>query len=77
MSSTVISHGAAHHDAHDHHHETFLTKYIFSQDHKIDREAVFDYRYRDGGFRYGAFNFIPYPVSMAGKRFPNLRSLFR
>ncbi|TDS15801.1 cytochrome c oxidase subunit I [Sphingobacterium paludis] len=35
MSSTVISHGAAHHDAHDHHHETFLTKYIFSQDHKM------------------------------------------
>ncbi|WP_206367249.1 cbb3-type cytochrome c oxidase subunit I [Sphingobacterium sp. SGR-19] len=35
MSSTVISHGAAHHDAHDHHQETFLTKYIFSQDHKM------------------------------------------
>ncbi|WP_437920962.1 cytochrome c oxidase subunit I [Sphingobacterium sp. LRF_L2] len=35
MSSTVISHGAEHHDAHDHHHETFLTKYIFSQDHKM------------------------------------------
>lgn len=34
MSSTVISHGAAHHDAHDH-QETFLTKYIFSQDHKM------------------------------------------
>ncbi|MCC2599635.1 cbb3-type cytochrome c oxidase subunit I [Sphingobacterium sp. FBM7-1] len=35
MSSTVISHGAAHHDAHDHHQETFLTKYVFSQDHKM------------------------------------------
>lgn len=35
MSSTVISHGAAHHDADNHHHETFLTKYIFSQDHKM------------------------------------------
>ncbi len=35
MSSTVISHDAAHHDAHNHHHETFLTKYIFSQDHKM------------------------------------------
>lgn len=35
MSSTVISHGAAHHDAHDHHQESFLTKYIFSQDHKM------------------------------------------
>lgn len=35
MSSTVISHGAAHHDSHEHHHETFLTKYIFSQDHKM------------------------------------------
>lgn len=35
MSSTVISHGAAHHDGHGHHHETFLTKYVFSQDHKM------------------------------------------
>ena len=35
MSSTVISHDAGHHDAHGHHHETFLTKYIFSQDHKM------------------------------------------
>ena len=35
MSSTVLSHDAAHHDAHGHHHETFLTKYIFSGDHKM------------------------------------------
>jgi len=35
MSTTVISHNASHHDSHDHHHETFLTKYIFSQDHKM------------------------------------------
>jgi cytochrome c oxidase subunit 1 len=35
MSATVITHGAGHHDSHDHHHETFLTKYIFSQDHKM------------------------------------------
>ncbi|MFD2597979.1 cbb3-type cytochrome c oxidase subunit I [Sphingobacterium corticis] len=37
MSTTVISHGAADHDSHDHHHhhETFLTKYVFSQDHKM------------------------------------------
>ena len=35
MSTTVISHDAAHHDDHGHHHETFLTKYIFSQDHKM------------------------------------------
>jgi len=32
MSSTVI---AAHHDAHGHHQETFWTKYVFSQDHKM------------------------------------------
>jgi len=32
---TVQDHGVAHHD-HDHHHtESFLTKYIFSQDHKM------------------------------------------
>ena len=33
MASTAI-HDSAHHD-HGHHHETFLTKYIFSQDHKM------------------------------------------
>lgn len=35
MSTTVISHSADHHDAHGHHQESFLTKYIFSQDHKM------------------------------------------
>ncbi len=35
MSSTVISHDAIHHDSHGHHHESFLTKYVFSQDHKM------------------------------------------
>ncbi|MGV6944467.1 cytochrome c oxidase subunit I [Sphingobacterium kyonggiense] len=35
MSTTVISHDAAHHDDHGHHHESFLTKYVFSQDHKM------------------------------------------
>lgn len=35
MSSTVISHDAAHHDSHGHHQESFITKYIFSQDHKM------------------------------------------
>jgi cytochrome c oxidase subunit 1 len=34
MASTAIHDSAAHHD-HGHHHETFLTKYIFSQDHKM------------------------------------------
>ncbi|UIR55246.1 cbb3-type cytochrome c oxidase subunit I [Sphingobacterium sp. SRCM116780] len=36
MSSTVISHSAEHHDSHGHHHqESFITKYIFSGDHKM------------------------------------------
>jgi cytochrome c oxidase subunit 1 len=40
MSSETTLHGAdvhAAHDAHDehHHHETFITKYVFSQDHKM------------------------------------------
>ncbi|MEY3678378.1 MAG: hypothetical protein RI924_519 [Bacteroidota bacterium] len=34
MASTAIHDTAAHQD-HGHHHETFLTKYIFSQDHKM------------------------------------------
>lgn len=36
--STVVTHNTdTHHDghSHEHHHETFLTKYIFSQDHKM------------------------------------------
>src|ERR1700712_6020710 len=38
---TETSHGIAHdthdhgHEGHHHHHETFITKYIFSQDHKM------------------------------------------
>jgi cytochrome c oxidase subunit 1 len=40
MSSAATLHGAdvhAGHDAHHehHHHETFITKYVFSQDHKM------------------------------------------
>ena len=39
MASTAIQHTLEHsghsHDDHGHHHETFLTKYIFSQDHKM------------------------------------------
>ncbi len=41
MASTVIHHDSVDHhaqdshDGHAHHHETFLTKYIFSQDHKM------------------------------------------
>ncbi len=40
MSSVATLHGAdvhAGHDAHHehHHHETFITKYVFSQDHKM------------------------------------------
>jgi hypothetical protein len=33
---SVHDHGVAHHEeGHEHHHDTFLTKYIFSQDHKM------------------------------------------
>lgn len=35
MSSTVISHSADHHDSHGHHQESFLSKYVFSMDHKM------------------------------------------
>ena len=40
MSSVATLHGADVHGAHDthhehHHHETFITKYVFSQDHKM------------------------------------------
>src|ERR1051325_9719269 len=44
MSNEAITHGAEVHTSHDthhdehhvhHHHETFITKYVFSQDHKM------------------------------------------
>ena len=36
MSAPAIDHAVDHHDDHGHHHkETFVTKYIFSQDHKM------------------------------------------
>ena len=39
MSTSALQHGDVHtaHDAHHehHHHETFITKYVFSQDHKM------------------------------------------
>ena len=39
MSSTAVHHTLEHsghtHDDHGHHHQSFLTKYIFSQDHKM------------------------------------------
>ncbi|MFC5282360.1 cytochrome c oxidase subunit I [Pedobacter alpinus] len=37
MSTVAIHNTAINHDdhAHEHHHETFLTKYVFSQDHKM------------------------------------------
>src|SRR6201996_5952946 len=35
-TSAVQDHGVVHHhdEGHGHHHDTFLTKYVFSQDHK-------------------------------------------
>jgi len=36
MSAHAQEHAVDHHDDHGHHHkETFITKYIFSQDHKM------------------------------------------
>src|SRR3546814_6666184 len=37
MSSiaSADTHGLEHHAEHGHHHESFLTKYVFSQDHKM------------------------------------------
>ncbi len=35
MSSITSAHPADHHGEHGHHHESFLSKYVFSQDHKM------------------------------------------
>src|ERR1700761_4444795 len=37
MSTLAVhDHGVVHHEeGHEHHHDTFLTKYVFSQDHKM------------------------------------------
>jgi cytochrome c oxidase subunit 1 len=35
-TAAVQDHGVVHHEeGHEHHHDTFLTKYVFSQDHKM------------------------------------------
>jgi len=31
---------AEHHDGHGHHHQSFVSKYIFSQDHKTIANAI-------------------------------------
>ena len=50
MSAQADTH--AHDDDHGHHHkETFVTKYIFSQDHKMIAKAVSYYRYNNGSYR--------------------------
>lgn len=35
LHTDTIVHDAPHNGHHDHHHETFITKYVFSQDHKM------------------------------------------
>ena len=31
----LIPHDVAHHDGHHEHHQSFISKYVFSQDHKM------------------------------------------
>ena len=47
IEGTNVAHDTAHgeHHGHEHHEQHFITKYIFSQDHKIIGKQFFDYRY--------------------------------
>ena len=49
----AVAHDAhGHHDDHGHHEETFVSKYIFSQDHKMIAKQFggeFDLKFANGG----------------------------
>ena len=53
MSATAHAHLEDHGDDHGHHHkETFVTKYIFSQDHKMISKQYLGYWFDHGYHRY-------------------------
>ena len=46
-----------------HHKETFVTKYIFSQDHKMISKQYLNHRYDHGGY----WSFYVYVISYANR----------
>lgn len=51
--ANISTHGTTAHDHHDDHHEhsdNFITKYIFSTDHKMIGKQFFGYRYCMGTY---------------------------
>ena len=79
MSNTATLHQADIHAAHDahhehHHHETFISKYVFSQDHKMIARQFFNYRYYLGYYWWIIFCIVSFAIglpqfnlSMAGR----------
>ena len=62
-----MSTAAAHiEEDHGHHHkETFVTKYVFSQDHKMISKQYFDYRIIYGNYRNCDVPFISIAIGLA------------
>ena len=52
MSAVAHEHVDAHDDHGHHHKETFITKYIFSQDHKMIAKAISYHRCIGNGFHW-------------------------
>ena len=69
----VITHHDVHHDEHHvhHHKETFITKYIFSQDHKTIGKQFFDHRYCVGDHWWFVFCTIPFAIGLSGANLPD------
>jgi len=66
------------HDDHGHHHkETFVTKYIFSQDHKMIAKTVPYYRYYNGSYRDINVYDLKYTISMARRTKCSISSTMR
>ena len=66
MSAIATAPAHDHHDDHGHHHkETFITKYIFSQDHKMIAKQYLITGTYYGDYRYRYVYAVPYATCLA------------
>ena len=75
MSNELTIHHADVHVGHDthhehHHHETFITKYVFSQDHKMIAKTVFNNWNYLGYYRRIVFSIVPFTTRLSGIYLP-------
>jgi cytochrome c oxidase subunit 1 len=80
--STISLQDTHHHDNHDdhghgHHHETFLTKYIFSQDHKMIAKQFLITGIIMAVIAMALSILFRLQLAWPDKSFPNLRNISR